>query len=59
MKLGSFEVIEGDLALEREEPGHGEVGVPDEAGEGAPEADAQPREGGHTPHGLKIGVFLK
>ena len=52
-------MIEGDLALEGEEPGHGEVGVPDEAGEGASEADAQPREGGHARHGLKIGVILK
>ena len=54
MKLSSFEVIEGDLALEGEQPGHGEVGVPNEAGQGAPEADAQPRECGHARHGLKI-----
>ena len=53
MKLSSFEVFEGDLTLERKEPGHGEVGVPDEAGQGAPEADAEPREGGHARHGLK------
>ena len=54
MKLSSFEVFEGHLTLERKEPGHGEVGVPDEAGQGAPEADAKPREGGHSGHGLKI-----
>ena len=50
-------MIEGHSTLERKEPGHGEVGVPDEAGQGAPEADAKPREGGHSRHGLKIDEY--
>ena len=51
-------MFERDPALEREEPGHGEVGVPDDAGQGAPEAQTKPGEGRHTRHTMKYEIIF-